>query len=164
MNDNTIEYRVSFRTRVPGPAKADPTEAPGDGGVDNVSGPSTPRMLRGRRNRNAESLSHGGAVRRPSPAKSARLASQLALGHLVERAIEAGTLDNYADAADRLGVTRGRISQIVALTLLAPRIQDSILAGEVDTASHALRVLLRAIDWQTQTRTLPGMPSTTPND
>ena len=153
MSDYTVEYRVSFRTREVGPRKADHAEGPGDGNAKNVPATSEPRTVR-RKNKKTELTTRGGSVRRPSPAKSARLASQLALGHLVERAIEDGTLDGYADAAERLGVTRARISQVVALTRLAPEIQQRILNRGLPASERCLREILREPSWAKQARGL----------
>jgi len=152
VTENTVEYRVSFRTREPAPAKADSPEAPGHGVAEDGSAPSRPQTVRGRRNRNAESRRRGGASRNPSPAKNARLASQLALGHLIERAITDGTVDDYGDAAARFEVTRARISQVVALTLLAPEIQERILGRDLPTSARGLREVVHEPVWATQAR------------
>ena len=52
----------------------------------------------------------------------------LALTHHIDRKIRDGDLRDYAHAAEVLGVTRARVSQISALTLLAPAIQEAILS------------------------------------
>ncbi len=52
----------------------------------------------------------------------------LALAHHIDRKIRDGDLRDYAHAAEVLGVTRARVSQISALTLLAPAIQEAILS------------------------------------
>ena len=57
-----------------------------------------------------------------------RVAHLLALAHHVNGKIRCGELRDYAHAAKVLGLTRARISQISGLTLLAPAIQEAILA------------------------------------
>ena len=52
----------------------------------------------------------------------------LALAHQIDRKIRVGELRDYAHAAEVLGVTRARVSQISGLTLLAPAIQEAILS------------------------------------
>lgn len=61
----------------------------------------------------------------PEPARVARL---LALALSIQRAIEAGVIQDQAEAARRLGITRARVTQISDLTLLSPRIQEAVLA------------------------------------
>jgi hypothetical protein len=50
------------------------------------------------------------------------------LAHEIERRIRDGELDDLAHAARAFGLTRARVTQIVNLTLLAPAIQEEILA------------------------------------
>ncbi len=47
-----------------------------------------------------------------------KLAMRLALAYYVERCIEDGTLESYADAARRLGITRARMTQVMDLMLV----------------------------------------------
>jgi len=153
MTDNTIEYRVSFRTRNPRPAKADRVEHAGDGVAECPAAPSTPRKVHGRKDRrSSRDPSRGGTTQWLSPAKCARLAIQLALGHLVEQAIADGRLDDYADAADRFGVTRARISQVVALTLLAPEIQEDIVEGRIPIGVRGVRRIVGHANWAVQAK------------
>ena len=60
--------------------------------------------------------------------RSPGVAHLLALAHHIDRRIRDGELRDYAHAAAVLGLTRARISQISGLTLLAPAIQEAILA------------------------------------
>jgi hypothetical protein len=62
--------------------------------------------------------------------RPARLAQLLALAHHIEGLIQKGKVRDRADVARRLGLTRGRITQILDLTLLAPDIQEQILFAE----------------------------------
>jgi hypothetical protein len=64
-------------------------------------------------------------VRRP-----AKLAQLLALAHHLERLIQRRTVADRAEIADRLGISRARVTQILDLTLLAPDIQTEILFAE----------------------------------
>lgn len=54
-----------------------------------------------------------------------RKARRLALAYYMERAIEAGLIKDYADAARRVGVTRARLTQI--LDLLVMTVEERVL-------------------------------------
>jgi hypothetical protein len=93
------------------------------------------------------------SVRRP-----ARVAVMFALAHQIQRAIDRGELRDQAEAARRLGLTRARLTQLLDLTLLAPEIQERILAlesvdGDEPLAERALRRAVRPRSWDEQ-RTL----------
>ena len=85
-----------------------------------------------------------------------RVARQLALAHEIERRIRAGELDDLAHAARVFGLTRARITQIVSLTLLAPAIQDDILAlppvtvGRDTITERRLRPIVAEPVWDRQ--------------
>ena len=70
-----------------------------------------------------------GPVRRP-----ARVAVMLALAHKIQDAIDRGTVRDRAEVARRLGFTRARITHLLDLTLLAPDLQERILASKRSTA------------------------------
>ena len=80
----------------------------------------------------------------------------LALAHEIERRIRAGELDDLAHAARTFGLTRARITQIVSLTLLAPQIQEEILAmppvkeGRDPISERALRSMVAEPMWGRQ--------------
>jgi hypothetical protein len=61
------------------------------------------------------------------PRRPARIARTLALAHNLQRRLDGGEFFDYADMARQLGFTRARITQIMALLLLAPGIQEEIL-------------------------------------
>ncbi len=89
-------------------------------------------------------------VRRP-----ARVARMLALAHRLEAAIERGEYADRAEVARVLGFTRARISQLLDLTLLAPDIQERVLAlqaldGREPLAERALREVVRHEGWTEQ--------------
>ncbi len=64
-------------------------------------------------------------VRRP-----ARIALMLAIAHKIQQAIDSGVVQDRAEVARRLGLTRARVTQILDLTLLAPDIQERLLFAE----------------------------------
>jgi hypothetical protein len=79
-----------------------------------------------------------------------RTARMLALAHHIERLIDGGVLEDYADAATRFGLSRARITQIANLLSLSPKIQEAILAGNANVAERGLRLVLRKFRWQEQ--------------
>ena len=84
------------------------------------------------------------------PSRAARL---LALAHFLERQIEAGVFRSYGDAARRIGVTAGRMTQVMNLLLLAPGIQERLLSGDLQCGERRLRQVASQPDWNGQ-RTL----------
>ena len=87
--------------------------------------------------------------------RPARVAHMLALAIRIEKMIESGELKDRAHAAANLGFTRARITQLLALTLLAPDIQEEILFLEVEdgverVTERALREIVRLDDWSEQ--------------
>ena len=88
------------------------------------------------------------------PAAPSRAARMLALAHHVERLVEAGELTGYAEAARVLGLTRARMTQVMKLLLLAPRIQERMLdpraSHDVPVAERALRRVLANPAWEEQ--------------
>ena len=83
----------------------------------------------------------------PGPSRAARM---LALAHHIEQLIKDGELADYADAARRLGLTRARLSQLMNLLLLSPRIQGALLVGDLDLSERQLRPIAAEADWQRQ--------------
>ena len=73
-----------------------------------------------------------------------------ALACRVERLIEAGELDSYSAAADALGLTRARLTQVMNLLLLAPEIQERILSGDLRASERALRAYVKEPAWERQ--------------
>ncbi len=71
----------------------------------------------------------------PRPAGTARVARQLALAYHVEALVDSGSVRDYAAVARALGLTRARLSQIVALRWLPVATQEAILTG-ASTASE----------------------------
>lgn len=97
------------------------------------------------------------APRRAPERVPARVAQMLALAHHIEERIAAGAFRDRAHAADVFGLTRPRITQLCALTLLAPDIQEEILfleavRGAQPLSERALRPLVRILSWAEQRR------------
>ena len=80
----------------------------------------------------------------------------LALAHYVERLVDAGELESYAAAAHALGLTRARLTQVMKLVLLAPKIQERILLEDTRTSERALRSVVGEIEWKRQERRVLG--------
>ena len=85
----------------------------------------------------------------PRPSRAARM---LALAHHVEQLIEAGKLSGYSEAAQALGLTRARVTQVMNLLLLAPEIQEQILTVELRASERSLRRVVREPAWEGQSR------------
>ena len=85
-----------------------------------------------------------------------RVARLLALAHRIDSMIRSGELDDLADAARRLNLTRARLSQITNLLLLAPAIQEAILGmplvteGRDPVTERQLRPITADPDWNKQ--------------
>jgi hypothetical protein len=79
----------------------------------------------------------------------------LAIAHKIAAAIDAGQLDEQADAARRFDLTRARVTQLLALLALAPDLQEHVLFLEsVDgiepLTERALRRAIRSWSWDAQ--------------
>jgi hypothetical protein len=91
-----------------------------------------------------------------SPGRTLRVARLLAFAHHLDAQIRAGVYDDLADAARKLGLTRARVTQIANLLLLAPAIQEEILAlppvtaGRDPISERTLRPIVAEPDWQAQ--------------
>ena len=87
-----------------------------------------------------------------------RVARMLALAHRIDEMIGTGELRNLADAARRLDLTRARVTQIANLLLLAPEIQEVILAlppvtnGRDPVSERTLRIIVAEAGWEAQRR------------
>ncbi len=87
--------------------------------------------------------------------KPAKIAQVLTYAHCIRRAIERGEYRDCSDVAQRLGYTKARISQMMNLVLMDPRIQEEVLALEsVDgiepMGEHAIRAVSEERDWAAQ--------------
>ena len=85
-----------------------------------------------------------------------RIAKLLALAHHLDAQIRAGVYDDMADAARKLGLSRGRLTQILNLTLLCPDIQSELLslppitAGRDPINERVLRPIAAEPVWEWQ--------------
>ena len=71
----------------------------------------------------------------------------------IERAVTEGRAKDYADVAGQLGLSRARVSQVMNLRLLSPRIQEVLLtephrAGRI--SERRLRPITETLDWRRQ--------------
>ena len=84
-----------------------------------------------------------------------RIARLLALAHTIDQMVRVGELRDLADAARALGMTRARVSQVSALLLLAPEIQEAVLdlplvTGRDPITERQLRPIAAESDWNKQ--------------
>ncbi len=85
-----------------------------------------------------------------------RVARMLALAHTIDEMIRAGELRDLADAARALGLSRARVTQLSALLLLAPEIQEAIFDlppvtnGRDPVSERSLRRIVAECDWERQ--------------
>ena len=94
-----------------------------------------------------------------SPGRQLRVARLLALAHYIDEKIRAGEIADLAEAARELGLTRARVTQIMNAALLAPAIQEAILAlpaatnGRDPVTEHQLRQIVAEPVWARQIAT-----------
>ena len=77
-------------------------------------------------------------------------ARNLALAHHLAQLIDKGLVADYTAAARMLGVSQPRLTHLMSLLLLAPQIQDAILAGTIAPQDKKLRELARIAEWREQ--------------
>ena len=95
-------------------------------------------------------VSFGTSESQAPKAGPTKLARRLALAHAIDRLVENGVLDSYAEAARVLGVTRASIAATVGLVFLSPGIQEAVLDGRLNATRLQLRPIVTAIPWKTQ--------------
>lgn len=103
---------------------------------------------------------------RPSPPaeptlQPAQVARMLALAHHLQRAMEGGAVSNQAALAKAYGLTRARLTQVLDLLLLAPDLQEQVLAmeavdGRQPLAERRLRQLAICESWAEQRASWPA--------
>ncbi len=86
-------------------------------------------------------------VEKPGTRPVSRAARMLALAHYVERLVEEGAVASYADAARQLGVSRARMTQILNLLNLPPRVQEGLLLGDLHLSERRIRALVGSGEW-----------------
>jgi hypothetical protein len=79
----------------------------------------------------------------------------LALAHHLQNAIDRGLVADRAAVARKLGLTRARATQLLDLLLLAPDLQEAVLAleavdGVEPMAERSLRAVAHAGAWGEQ--------------
>jgi hypothetical protein len=79
-----------------------------------------------------------------------RLVRQLALAHLIDRAVESGEAASYAEVARAVGLDESRITQVTALLGLSPPLQEAILLGEGGICAREAMRAGREVDWAEQ--------------
>ena len=89
-------------------------------------------------------------VRRP-----ARVAVMLALAWKIREAIDDGVVESQAEVAERLGLTRARVTQLLNLTLLPVPVQEEVLFleavdGREPLSERRLREVVRLESWAEQ--------------
>jgi hypothetical protein len=94
------------------------------------------------------------------PPRIPRIARLLALAIKFQGMVDRGEVRDYADLA-RLGfVTRARLTQVMNLLLLDPKIQEQILFSERDTEREIIERSVRSavlnVCWLDQVRALRG--------
>ena len=82
-----------------------------------------------------------------------RSVPQLSLAHHLQAAIDRSTIADRADVAWKLGLTR--VTQLLDLLLLAPNLQDTVLAleavdGTEPMAERTLREVVNIGTWDEQ--------------
>ncbi len=79
-----------------------------------------------------------------------RVARTLALAYHIERLLESGELEDYAEAARIFRVTRARMTQVMNLLSLSADIQESLLSGTLQASERRLRELGGNPHWESQ--------------
>ncbi len=107
------------------------------------------------------------AAKQPTPSREptrrpAKVAQMLALAHHLQNAIDEDDSLDQSTVAKRLGVTKARITQLLDLTLLAPDLQEQVLAMEavdgVEPMSElAVRKVAQIREWSEQRRRWVGV-------
>ena len=99
-------------------------------------------------------LAKAKAPRKPRPPRAASIVRALVLAHQIEAVIQEGHAIDYAEVARQMGVSRARVTQIIALRYLAPDIQAFLLSADPQRlrgiGEHTFRPVTRELDWQRQ--------------
>jgi len=124
-----------------------------------ATGTST-KVITGQLFRHRRSQGHTFEEKAPEPPpepvrRPARVAVMLALAHKLQDAIDRGVVQDRAEVAKRLGLTRARVTQLMDLTLLAPEIQERVLFleavdGREPMSERGLREVVRLVGWGEQ--------------
>jgi hypothetical protein len=74
------------------------------------------------------------------------------LAHHYRSLIDQGVVRDYADIASLYNLSRARLTQVMNLTLLAPKIQEEILFTNARLKEKSLRLVLKTPIWEEQIR------------
>jgi hypothetical protein len=88
----------------------------------------------------------------------------LALAHTMNALLRDGTVTDQRELAELMKLTRGRVTQLLDLTLLAPDIQEQLLDGESGReriTERALRRIVRVRRWEEQSTADMGSDAVT---
>ena len=78
---------------------------------------------------------------------ASRLARRLALAYAIERYIETGEVENFAEASRRFGISRPRVTQIMWLIHLAAPVQEAILNGALVDSERKVLAGNKSVMW-----------------
>jgi hypothetical protein len=101
-------------------------------------------------------LRDGHAATPPPVGNIPRIAKLMALAHRFDGLIRSGAVGSMADLAAERGISRARMSQIMALLLLAPAIQEQLLflpktvRGRDSLTLRAMRHVCATPVWEEQ--------------
>ena len=83
-----------------------------------------------------------------------RVARMLALAYHIDALVEEGKLKSYGEASRLLGITDARMTQVMDLMLLSPRIQEGILDGTIEIDAKRAQRLTLCDSWRSQEQKL----------
>jgi alkylated DNA nucleotide flippase Atl1 len=89
----------------------------------------------------------------PPRAEATPNARSLALGYRLQRALDEGEASSHRELAALMGVSHPRVSMLIGLTFLAPRLQEAVLAGGPESSRLSFYRLLkvaRIVSWAEQ--------------
>ena len=84
-----------------------------------------------------------------------RITQLLALAIRFEEMLRDSEVESYAEIARMTGVTRARLTQIMNLLDLSPRIHEKVLLGDIVPQDHHLRSIHQRLSWPEQEQTIP---------
>ena len=108
-----------------------------------------------KRDRRARKILRQGPAPEKVPDAVPRIARLLALAWKWECMVQRGEVKDYAEIARQMGLTRVRVTQVIAMTLLAPDLQELVLltpaaARGHSIAEHRLRDVAGETRWDLQ--------------
>lgn len=78
----------------------------------------------------------------------------LVLAYQIKQEIDKNLQRTLREISEWLGITRGRISQILNLLFLAPKIQEEIILADkkilFSIPEHKVRIIMKELDWDKQ--------------